>query len=122
MNQLTKKCEKCGEEFSPKFMAQKICGPCYYESKDEATTAIAATSNTGVSATILVNAAENQATSPNNAAPQPEQIKVGWVNSFKDRHILRQVLLKIASEQRPGSAPEQLVAYAQQLEKAWQNW
>jgi len=42
--------------------------------------------------------------------------------SYKDTRILRQVLLKISSEQNPKATPEQIIEYAKRLEKAWQEW
>lgn len=39
-----------------------------------------------------------------------------------DKRILRQVLLKIASEQNPGSPPEKLFEYAKKLELEWEKW
>jgi hypothetical protein len=44
-----------------------------------------------------------------------------WAPTDKDVRILRQVLMKIASEQVKGT-PEQLVAYAKKLEQEWQKW
>jgi len=44
-------------------------------------------------------------------------------NGTKDRDIRKQVFLKVASEQlRAGAKPEELVDYAQQIEKAYDGW
>lgn len=39
-----------------------------------------------------------------------------------DHRILRQVLLKIASEQNPNSTPEDIIEYAKKLETEWEKW
>ena len=39
-----------------------------------------------------------------------------------DQRILRQVMLKIASEQNPNSTPEKIIEYAKKLEKEWHEW
>lgn len=45
-----------------------------------------------------------------------------YVETHKDRMILRQVFLKVASEQKKGEAPESLVEYAKRLEAATKDW
>ena len=39
-----------------------------------------------------------------------------------DKKILRQVMLKIASEQNPNSTPEKIIEYAKTLEAEWDKW
>lgn len=40
----------------------------------------------------------------------------------RQRHIMRSVFLKIASEQRIGVTPEELIVYAAKLETVYEAW
>ena len=49
------------------------------------------------------------------------QFKSHTANS-KDLDIHRQVFLKVASEQRRGTTVKELIGYAKELEKAYNDW
>ena len=89
---INKKCETCGKDFEALADYQKLCRSCYIKNK--------------------------------NGVPTPPKDLKENCNTIvldKDTKILRQVFLKVASEQVKGR-PEELLQYAKKLETEWTNW